>query len=69
MSVEDIGLDFPYRRGDTPIFNFEYADDCKFIDTVPKLVRGVYNMVDMVQEQNKVTQKFGDVFSKCEICK
>ena len=68
MSAEDIGLDFPYRRGDTPIFNFEYADDCKFIDTIPNLVRGVYNMVDRVNEQNKVTTKLSDIFVNCEIC-
>ena len=69
VSVEDIGPDFPYRRGDTPIFNFEYADDCKLIDTIPNLVRGVYNMVDRVNEQNKVTTKFSDIFANCEICK
>jgi len=69
VSVEDIGPDFPYRRGDTPIFNFEYADDCKLIDTIPNLVRGVYNMVDRVNEQNKVTAKFSDIFTNCEICK
>ena len=68
MASDDIGPDFPYRRGDTPIFNFDMPDDTKFLDTIPVLVKGVYNMVDRVNEQSKVTTKFSEVFGNCQIC-
>ncbi len=64
----DIGPDFPYRRGDTPIFNFDVGDDV-FIHTIPDLTKSVYHMVDVVVEQRHHTDKFGGAIAECEQCR
>merc|ERR1712200_160924 len=49
----DIGQ-FPYNRGETPIFNFDIGDE-PFLQTIPDLVTGLRDMANVVSEQTKVT--------------
>merc|ERR1719288_487372 len=49
----DIGQ-FPYNRGETPIFNFDIGDE-PFLQTIPDLVTGLRHMANVVSEQTKVT--------------
>ncbi len=63
----NIGHDYPYRRGETPIFNFDEGDE-PFLDTIKPLVNGVYQMADLITKQRSVTNSFGEAFQSCEIC-
>lgn len=63
----NIGADFPYRRGDTPIFNFDVGDE-PFLDTIPNLVKGLHQMAKVVADQRQLTQAFGRAFSECQDC-
>eukprot|EP00094_Tigriopus_californicus_P012137 TCALIF_11729-PA protein Name:"Protein of unknown function" AED:0.22 eAED:0.45 QI:3/0.5/0.33/1/0/0/3/0/141 len=47
----NIGADFPYRRGDTPIFNFDVGDE-PFLDSIPDLVKGLHQMAKEPAEWN-----------------
>lgn len=63
----NIGPDFPYRRGDTPIFNFDQGDE-NFLKTIPQLVKSLYSLSDLTVKQSLITQKFGEAFATCEEC-
>ena len=63
----DIG-EFPYNRGETPIFNFDAGDEA-FIQTIPSLIEGLHDMARYVQSQTKVTSMYGKVFQNCPDCK
>ena len=63
----NIGPDFPYRRGDTPIFNFDEGDE-NFLDTIKPLVESLNQMSGIVAKQRRLTQAFGEAFAQCEEC-
>jgi len=63
----DIGQ-FPYNRGETPIFNFDIGDE-DFLKTIPDLVTGLRDMANVVAEQTKVTGAYGAAFLDCPDCK
>jgi len=63
----DIG-EFPYNRGETPIFNFDIGDE-PFLQTIPDLVTGLRDMANVVAEQTKVTGAYGAAFLDCPDCK
>lgn len=70
MKLEErrnIGPTFPYKRGDTPIFHFDIGDE-PFIDTLKPLIKGIYQMSDLVSGQREITQAFGEAFAACEDC-
>merc|ERR1719436_915090 len=59
----DIGQ-FPYNRGETPIFNFDIGDE-PFLQTIPDLVTGLRDMANVVSEQTKVMEAYGAAFLDC----
>merc|ERR1712141_163543 len=63
---KDIGQ-FPYNRGETPIFNFDIGDE-PFIETIPGLITGLNDMSNAVAEQTKVTGAYGKAFLDCPDC-
>jgi len=64
---KDIG-NFPFNRGETPIFNFDEGDEA-FLQTIPSLIEGLYDMAKYVNEQTKVPQMYSKVFMNCPDCK
>merc|ERR1712080_766588 len=66
----DLSLDvgeFPYPRGETPVFNFDQGDE-GFIGTIPPLIHALDAVKDTVHKQRKITQAFGEAFDLCEAC-
>ena len=74
---------FPYKRGERPIFNFDQGDEvCEqlfnliclswilqgFIATVPELIDGLDKIKNVMNQQRKITQAFGEAFDQCEAC-
>merc|ERR1711890_140539 len=54
----DLSLDvaeFPYPRGETPVFNFDQGDE-GFIGTIPPLIHALDAVKDTVHKQRKITQ-------------
>merc|ERR1712083_147769 len=62
----DVG-DFPFQRGERPIFNFDQGDE-GFIATIPELIEGLDKIKDVMNQQRKITQSFGEAFDQCESC-
>merc|ERR1712241_435584 len=62
----DVGQ-FPFPRGETPIFNFDAGDE-GFIATIPELIDGLDKIKDVMHKQRKITQAFGEAFDQCEAC-
>merc|ERR1712018_142113 len=62
----DVG-DFPYQRGERPIFNFDQGDE-GFIATIPELIEGLDKIKNVMNQQRKITQSFGEAFDQCESC-
>merc|ERR1711902_205471 len=62
----DVGQ-FPYPRGETPVFNFDQGDE-GFIGTIPPLIHALDAVKDTVAKQRKITQAFGEAFDLCEAC-
>merc|ERR1712203_24733 len=54
----DVGQ-FPFPRGETPVFNFDQGDE-GFIGTIPPLIHALDAVKDTVQKQRKLTQAFGE---------
>merc|ERR1712045_494286 len=50
----DVG-DFPFQRGERPIFNFDQGDE-GFIATIPELIEGLDKIKDVMNQQRKITQ-------------
>ena len=82
----DVG-DFPFPRGERPIFNFDQGDEVGqsrskiinsilkniyfiqgFIATIPELIEGLDKIKDVMNQQRKITQSFGEAFDQCESC-
>merc|ERR1712156_186401 len=64
---KDIG-EFPFNRGETPIFNFDQGDEA-FLNTIPDLIDGLHDMTRYVQEQTKLPQMYSKIFLNCPDCK
>merc|ERR1711862_93799 len=62
----DVGQ-FPYKRGERPIFNFDQGDE-GFIATIPELIDGLDKIKNVMNQQRKITQAFGEAFDQCEAC-
>merc|ERR1711890_53332 len=62
----DVGQ-FPYPRGETPVFNFDQGDE-GFIGTIPPLIHALNAVKDTVHKQRKITKSFGEAFDQCEAC-
>merc|ERR1711981_558878 len=65
-SNSDVG-EFPFQRGERPIFNFDQGDE-GFIATIPELIEGLDKIKDVMNQQRKITQSFGEAFDQCESC-
>merc|ERR1712154_593074 len=48
----DVG-EFPYPRGETPVFNFDQGDE-GFIGTIPPLIHALDAVKNTVQKQRKI---------------
>jgi len=59
---------FPFNRGETPIFNFDEGDEA-FLQTIPNLIEGLHDMTRYVQAQTKLPSMYGKVFLNCPDCK
>merc|ERR1712244_121768 len=62
----DVG-EFPFQRGERPIFNFDQGDE-GFIATIPELIEGLDKIKDVMNQQRKITQAFGEAFDQCDSC-
>merc|ERR1712154_298490 len=62
----DVG-EFPFQRGERPIFNFDQGDE-GFIATIPELIEGLDKIKNVMNQQRKITQSFGEAFDQCEAC-
>merc|ERR1711971_496170 len=62
----DVGQ-FPFKRGERPIFNFDQGDE-GFIATIPELIDGLDKIKNVMNQQRKITQAFGEAFDQCEAC-
>merc|ERR1712060_426905 len=51
--TSDVG-DFPYQRGERPIFNFDQGDE-GFIATIPELIEGLDKIKNVMNQQRKIT--------------
>ena len=65
--IKGIG-EFPFNRGETPIFNFDEGDGA-FLKTIPSLIDGLHDMARYVQAQTKIPQMYSKVFLNCPDCK
>merc|ERR1712156_375288 len=65
-SSSDVG-EFPYQRGERPIFNFDQGDE-GFIATIPELIEGLDKIKNVMNQQRKITQSFGEAFDQCGAC-
>jgi len=62
----DVGQ-FPFKRGERPIFNFDQGDE-GFIGTIPELIEGLDKIKNVMNQQRRITQAFGEAFDQCEAC-
>merc|ERR1712026_183041 len=60
--------EFPFNRGETPIFNFDEGDEA-FLQTIPSLIDGLHDMTRYVQAQTKLPSMYSKVFLNCPDCK
>merc|ERR1711879_421132 len=58
---------FPFKRGERPVFNFDQGDE-GFIGTIPELIDGLDKIKNVMNQQRKITQAFGEAFDQCEAC-
>lgn len=63
-----IGTEFPYNRGETPIFNFDSGDEA-LLNTVPELVKSLHLMAGFVSRHTRIAKGYADAFSSCPHCR
>jgi len=62
----DVGQ-FPFKRGERAIFHFDQGDE-GFIGTIPGLIKDLDKIKNVMNQQRKITQAFGEAFDQCEAC-
>merc|ERR1739848_943534 len=60
----DVGQ-FPFQRGERAVFSFDQGDE-GFIPTIIPLIEGLDKIKNVMNQQRKITQAFGEAFDQCE---